>query len=54
MGNSKLFLGLAHYKRYTKVISYLIKYHEYDLDSYVKVEKLVLHSVPNGAENVVQ
>ena len=42
---SKFFTSLSHYIRYTKVISYPIKEHEYELDSYGNVENLASHSV---------
>ena len=45
IGNRKCFTGFDQYKKYTKVISELIKNNKYDLDSYGRVEILGLHSV---------
>ena len=39
----KLYLGLDQYNRYMKVISETIKYHDYGLAFYEKVEKLGYH-----------
>ena len=46
-------LGWSQYDSNTKVISDIIKYHEYYLDSYDKVENLSLHSVQKGSDTCV-
>ena len=45
MENRKLFTGLDHYNRYIKVISDIIRDHEYYLAIYVRVKNIGLHSV---------
>ena len=40
-----LFSGLSNYNRYKKVISEIIKEHEYNLGYFVKVENLGFHSI---------
>ena len=51
MGGSNLFPGYCKYKRYTYIISDIIKEHEYDVESCVKIEKIGSHLIPNRGKN---
>ena len=53
MRDRKLLSGLSHYERYKKVISEIIKEHEYNLNYFGKVENLGSHSVKNEMETFV-
>ena len=47
----KLFTDYFQYNRYKKVISDIIKEHEYDVESCVKIEKIGSHLIPNRGKN---